>query len=146
MSAEDRNFRYGYYEKVGFGGIDDKKQLEVLLREKPQDLLSRLSQLAFRYSLSVGQRKQVWQLLLDVISPENQITEFRVNIQRQIVADIFSALKLMRLIEPSLLNVDQIDYTSNGQPKAIVLSFLIESKQLNINSNRQVRFFVCVLH
>lgn len=138
MTSEDRNFRYGYYEKVGFGGIDDKKQLELLLREKPPDLLSRLSQLAFRYTLSVAQRKQVWQLLLDVISPENQITEARIEIQREIVHDIFAGLSLMQLVDESILSVKQIDYSCTGQPRVLVLAFLVESKQLNLDSKHQV--------
>lgn len=35
--AEDpqRNFRSAYYEKVGFRGVEEKKSLEILLKDNP---------------------------------------------------------------------------------------------------------------
>lgn len=30
-----RNFRSAYYEKVGFRGVEEKKSLEILLKENP---------------------------------------------------------------------------------------------------------------
>lgn len=139
--SEDRNFRYGYYEKVGFGGIEEKKSLEILLREKPPDLLARLSQLTSRYSLSAIHRKQVWQLLLDVIRPDVCITETRIKIQRQISSDFINALKLMMVIDSSLCKIENIDYSPEGHPKLIVILYLFETKQLQINSQLQKEQF-----
>ncbi len=35
--AEDpqRNFRSAYYEKVGFRGVEEKKSLEILMKDNP---------------------------------------------------------------------------------------------------------------
>lgn len=30
-----RNFRSAYYEKVGFRGVEEKKSLEILLKDNP---------------------------------------------------------------------------------------------------------------
>ncbi|OTF69191.1 hypothetical protein BLA29_012636, partial [Euroglyphus maynei] len=138
MSNDDRNFRYGYYEKVGFGGIEEKKSLEILLRENPPDLLSRLAQLACRYSLSPGQRKQVWQLLLDVIKPDSRITEIRCQIRRKIVLDIIHALTVMGLINDPVMNDDRMlpeRIDIHDHPRIIVLIFLFETKQLSSTMN-----------
>lgn len=141
-SNDDRNFRYGYYEKVGFGGIEEKKSLEILLRENPPDLLSRLAQLASRYSLSSGQRKQVWQLLLDVIRPDNRITEFRCQVRRKIVMDIIHALTVMGLINDPVIDNRMLAERINieDHPRMIVLIFLLETRQLasTINIAHQV--------
>lgn len=62
--ADDRNFRYVYYDKVGFRGVEEKKSLDILLKEKPSDLIIKLSQFALRFSLPRDYRKLVWQFLL----------------------------------------------------------------------------------
>ncbi|XP_046915247.2 TBC1 domain family member 7 [Dermatophagoides farinae] len=141
MSNDDRNFRYGYYEKVGFGGIEEKKSLEILLRENPPDLLSRLAQLASRYSLSPGQRKQVWQLLLDVIKPDNRINEIRCQTRRKIVQHIIQALTVMGLINHEQINIDDDSMLAEriinvqDYPRMIVIIFLLETKQLASTMN-----------
>ena len=35
--GSERNFRSHYYEKMGFRGVEEKKSLDILLREKPMD-------------------------------------------------------------------------------------------------------------
>lgn len=35
-----RNFRSAYYEKVGFRGVEEKKSLEILLKDNPLGKLS----------------------------------------------------------------------------------------------------------
>ena len=36
--GSERNFRSHYYEKMGFRGVEEKKSLDILLRDKPVDL------------------------------------------------------------------------------------------------------------
>lgn len=141
-TMDDRNFRYGYYEKVGFGGIEERKSLEVLLREhpKPPDLLPRLSYLTSRYSLSAIHRKLVYQLLLDVISPISTIADSRLEIQREIARDIIKALEVMQLVNPSLSQMEKLDFSSDGHPRLLVLMFLFETKKLEADVKYQVRF------
>ena len=139
--SDDRNvpnFRYGYYEKVGFGGIEEKKSLEILLRDKPTDL-ARLSTLTSRYSLSPNQRKQVWQILLELeVIPDNRIIEYRTKVQREITRSIIDALELMRLVETSLVKMEKLDFSLNGHPKLLLLIFLFETNQLESNIKQQV--------
>ncbi|KAI7695217.1 hypothetical protein SSS_05851 [Sarcoptes scabiei] len=137
-SNEDRNFRYGYYGKVGCGGIEEKKSIEILLREKPPDLLARLAQLSSRYSLSAQQRKQIWQLLLDVVKIDARISEVRVEIQRQIVNDIIDGLRLMGLIEENLPDLDQIERKIGEHSKILVVIYLFETRQLTSDLPKQV--------
>lgn len=35
-----RNFRSAYYEKVGFRGVEEKKSLEILLKDSPLGALT----------------------------------------------------------------------------------------------------------
>lgn len=35
-----RNFRSAYYEKVGFRGVEEKKSLEILLKDNPLGTLT----------------------------------------------------------------------------------------------------------
>ncbi|KPM04449.1 hypothetical protein QR98_0028970 [Sarcoptes scabiei] len=137
-SNEDRNFRYGYYGKVGCGGIEEKKSIEILLREKPPDLLARLAQLSSRYSLSAQQRKQIWQLLLDVVKIDARISEVRVEIQRQIVNDIIDGLRLMGLIEENLPDLDQIERKIGEHSKILVVIYLFETRQLTSDLPKQL--------
>lgn len=37
-----RNFRSAYYEKVGFRGVEEKKSLEILLKDNPLGMLKHM--------------------------------------------------------------------------------------------------------
>lgn len=37
-----RNFRSAYYEKVGFRGVEEKKSLEILLKDNPLGMLKQI--------------------------------------------------------------------------------------------------------
>lgn len=37
-----RNFRSAYYEKVGFRGVEEKKSLEILLKDNPLGMLKHI--------------------------------------------------------------------------------------------------------
>lgn len=69
MATEERevsrNFRSVYYEKVGCRGVEEKKLLEHLLKEKPLDLVV-LREFTRRFTLPVISREPVWMLLLGI--------------------------------------------------------------------------------
>lgn len=53
-----RNFRSAYYEKVGFRGVEEKKSLEILLKDSPLGALTPAAATtrnlaSFSYSLNV---------------------------------------------------------------------------------------------
>lgn len=64
-NSNDRNFRYLYYQKVGFCGVDEKKSLELILKEDPIDR-TRLIQFATRFTPPSVLREKVWLSLLSM--------------------------------------------------------------------------------
>lgn len=74
MADDFRNFRSYYYDKVGFRGVEEKKSLEMLLNEKPLNLM-KISQFCLRFSLPVMYREYVWNILLGVCFNKNMTLE-----------------------------------------------------------------------
>jgi len=73
--GSERNFRSYYYEKMGFRGVEEKKSLDILLRERPIDL-DRIHNFCLRFPLPGIYRIQVWQLLLGILPKYTTSTEF----------------------------------------------------------------------
>lgn len=63
MTTDDRNFRSAYYEKVGCRSVEEKKYLEILLKDKPLNRL-KLKQFCLSFAVPVVYRSQLWMLLL----------------------------------------------------------------------------------
>ena len=63
---EQRNFRSYYYEKVGFRGVEEKKSLEFLLKDKPLDVI-KLKQFCLRFPVPALHRNKVWKILLGIV-------------------------------------------------------------------------------
>ncbi|KAF6345801.1 TBC1 domain family member 7 [Rhinolophus ferrumequinum] len=58
-----RNFRSVYYEKVGFRGVEEKKSLEILLKDDRLDI-EKLRTFSQRFPLPSMYRALVWKVLL----------------------------------------------------------------------------------
>ncbi|CAB3258609.1 unnamed protein product [Arctia plantaginis] len=71
--GDERNFRSSYYEKVGCRGVEEKKSLEILMKEKPWDRM-KLKQFCLRFTVPAAYRNLVWKVLLDIIPvyPDSQ--------------------------------------------------------------------------
>lgn len=67
MSLDERNFRSTYYEKVGFRSVEEKKSLEILLKDRHLDR-TKLKQFCLRFSVPGSHRNLVWKLLLGNIN------------------------------------------------------------------------------
>lgn len=61
--TDERNFRSSYYEKVGCRGVEEKKSLEILMKEKPWDKV-KLKQFCLRFTVPAAYRNIVWKVLL----------------------------------------------------------------------------------
>ena len=59
--GSERNFRSHYYEKMGFRGVEEKKSLDILLREKPIDL-ARIHNFCLRSVTNVKNEKYLQHL------------------------------------------------------------------------------------
>ncbi|XP_054162586.1 TBC1 domain family member 7-like [Oppia nitens] len=131
MMSDDRNFRYFYYEKVGFRGVEEKKSLDILLTEKPNDLLSKLSAFAHRFPIPGMYRKLIWKLLLDVMTV-NELQSNSVDNSFVCREQLHHCYDLRRALEIML-------YTDNstGHSKLMVLMYFLEFAELNINIDKQ---------
>ena len=63
MSEVQRNFRSAYLEKVGIKGVEEKKSLEIILKDKHVDMV-KLQQFCLRFPLPAAYRTYVWKILL----------------------------------------------------------------------------------
>lgn len=63
ITEEQRNFRSAYYEKVGCRSVEEKKSLEILLKEKPLNK-SKLKQFCLSFTVPAMHRSLLWKILL----------------------------------------------------------------------------------
>lgn len=63
MANDERNFRLFYYEKVGFRNVEEKKSLEILLKDKPLDKV-KLKQFCLRFTVPGVHRNFLWKIIL----------------------------------------------------------------------------------
>ncbi|XP_077126023.1 TBC1 domain family member 7 [Ranitomeya variabilis] len=100
--AEDtqRNFRSVYYEKVGFRGVEEKKSLEILLKDDRWDI-EKLCTFCQRFPLPSMYRILVWKVLLGILPP-HQETHSAVRVYRkEQFDDVHHALEVIRFIDES---------------------------------------------
>lgn len=97
--AEDpqRNFRSTYYEKVGFRGVEEKKSLEILLKDNPLDV-EKLSTFSQRFPLPSMYRLHVWKVLLGILPPHSDSHTLVAGYRREQYHDVLEALEVMRFI------------------------------------------------
>ncbi len=76
----DRNFRSAFLGKVGIKGVEERKSLELLLKEEFLDI-SRLEQFCLRFVVPTAYRIYLWKVLLGQYS--SIITQFFVCLQLQ---------------------------------------------------------------
>lgn len=67
MTTDERNFRSTYYEKVGCRSVEEKKSLEILLKERPINRM-KLKQFCLRFTVPAVHRNLLWNILLGYIS------------------------------------------------------------------------------
>lgn len=95
-----RNFRSAYYEKVGFRGVEEKKSLEILLKDNPLDL-EKLSTFSQRFPLPSMYRIHVWKVLLGILPPHSDSHALVADYRRGQYQDIVEALEVMKYISAS---------------------------------------------
>lgn len=96
--TDERNFRSSYYEKVGFRSVEEKRSLEILLKERPFDK-TKLRQFCFRFTVPAIYRNYLWKILLDVIPVYVDSHEFIMNQRKAEFKDLQKALKITRILD-----------------------------------------------
>ncbi|KAG8571798.1 hypothetical protein GDO81_011786 [Engystomops pustulosus] len=118
-----RNFRSVYYEKVGFRGVEEKKSLEILLKDDKWDI-EKLCTFCQRFPLPSMYRILVWKVLLGSLTPAikspfvesgilppHQETHPEVMVyRREQYNDVYHALEVIRLINESTPKTDVFFY------------------------------------
>ncbi|KAL4224550.1 TBC1 domain member 7 [Mactra antiquata] len=134
--ADERNFRSYYYEKVGFRAVEEKKSIELLLKEKPLDV-EKLRQYCLRFPVSARYRIYLWKLVLGVIPANQESHDFVMKNRTEQYNTIRRALEIMRKIDKE--TPDNIVFLK---------MFLIEEGRLPLNDNKIMlksshRIFAC---
>lgn len=97
MAEDVRNFRAYYYDKFGFRGVEEKKSIEILLKEKSLDL-AKLSEFCIRFPVPAMHRFLVWKVMLGVLPPYYDIHEFVLEQRRQQYEDLNNCLRVTKRI------------------------------------------------
>ena len=92
MAADERNFRSYYYEKVGFRGVEEKKSLEILMKDKPLDVI-KLKQFSLRFPVPAIHRNRVWKVLLGVYASQYNNTGLNLLFYNSLNAIAFKFIK-----------------------------------------------------
>ncbi|RZC32929.1 TBC1 domain family member 7, partial [Asbolus verrucosus] len=122
MAIDERNFRSAYYEKVGFKSVEEKRSLEILLKEKQLDL-SKLKQFCLRFGVPAAHRNLVWKLLLGVLPLQEKCHEFVVEQRKDEYSNLIHALNVLRI--------------TNDLPKSqvFVAMWLLQNGKLRFETN-----------
>ncbi|KAG7190054.1 hypothetical protein KM043_006200 [Ampulex compressa] len=96
--TDERNFRSSYYEKVGFRSVEEKKSLEILLKERPFDK-AKLKQFCLRFTVPAVYRNFIWKILLDVIPIYVDSHEFTMTQRKAEFEDLHKALKVTKIMD-----------------------------------------------
>lgn len=126
-----RNFRSHYYEKMGFRGVEEKKSLDILLRENPMDR-DKIHNFCLRFPLPSIYRVQVWQLLLGVLPVHDANTNFVWGQRVEQFRESARALGVTRRISPAT-------------PSSIKITvvWLLEANRLQLDLSSQLKESSC---
>ncbi|KAI5641078.1 rab-GTPase-TBC domain-containing protein [Phthorimaea operculella] len=116
--GDERNFRSSYYEKVGCRGVEEKKSLEILMKEKPWDKV-KLKQFCLRFTVPAAYRNLVWKVLLDILPVYPDSHQFVSEQRTGQYQDLLYAVKMLELVDKTM-------------PRSVVLlqMWLLETEQL----------------
>ncbi|KAJ0170672.1 hypothetical protein K1T71_013444 [Dendrolimus kikuchii] len=96
--TDERNFRSSYYEKVGCRGVEEKKSLEILMKEKPWDKV-KLKQFCLRFTVPAAYRNLVWKVLLDILPVYPDSHQFVMEQRTEQYQDLLRAVEMLELVD-----------------------------------------------
>ena len=105
--TEQRNFRSAYLEKVGIKGVEEKKSLEILLKEQPLNII-KLNQFCIRFPVPASYRPYLWKVLLGTI--HLIIARFCLLTNSEIRVLLSLRLLLAMLAEARLFQISQCNF------------------------------------
>lgn len=96
--TDERNFRSSYYEKVGCRGVEEKKSLEILMKEKPWDKV-KLKQFCLRFTVPAAYRNLVWKVLLDILPVYPDSHQYVMEQRTEQYQDLLYAVEMYELVD-----------------------------------------------
>nr|XP_033790530.1 TBC1 domain family member 7 [Geotrypetes seraphini]XP_033790531.1 TBC1 domain family member 7 [Geotrypetes seraphini]XP_033790532.1 TBC1 domain family member 7 [Geotrypetes seraphini]XP_033790533.1 TBC1 domain family member 7 [Geotrypetes seraphini]XP_033790534.1 TBC1 domain family member 7 [Geotrypetes seraphini]XP_033790535.1 TBC1 domain family member 7 [Geotrypetes seraphini] len=105
VEDSQRNFRSVYYEKVGFRGVEEKKSLEILLKDDRLDV-EKLCTFSQRFPLPSMYRVLVWKVLLGILPPHRESHALVMTYRKEQYQDILHALQVIHAIQDSTPKVN----------------------------------------
>ncbi|CAH2261787.1 TBC1 domain family member 7 [Pararge aegeria] len=96
--TDERNFRSSYYEKVGCRGVEEKKSLEILMKEKPWDRV-KLKQFCLRFTVPAAYRNLVWKVLLDILPVYPDSHQFVAEQRTDQYNDLLYAVESLEMVD-----------------------------------------------
>ncbi|XP_046406044.1 TBC1 domain family member 7 isoform X2 [Ischnura elegans] len=126
MATDERNFRSSYYEKVGFRSVEERKSLEILLKDKPLDR-AKLTQFCLRFTVPGIYRSLLWKVLLGVLPVHVESHEFVMLQRKEQYQDLYQSLNVMGIATKN---------TPNSQ--LFILMWLLEIGQLKLDYASQI--------
>ncbi|XP_030761527.1 TBC1 domain family member 7 [Sitophilus oryzae] len=123
MGTDERNFRSVYYEKVGFKSVEEKKSIEMLLKEKPIDQV-KLKQFCLRFTVPHIYRALVWKLLLGIIPMHIKCHKFVMEQRKQEYDDLYHTLHVIK-------NFNE----KTPKQQIFLYMWLIQTRKLTFNIN-----------
>uniref|UniRef100_A0A8D1A3K4 TBC1 domain family member 7 n=1 Tax=Sus scrofa TaxID=9823 RepID=A0A8D1A3K4_PIG len=104
-----RNFRSVYYEKVGFRGVEEKKSLEILLKDDRLDI-EKLCTFSQRFPLPSLYRALVWKVLLGILPPHHESHARVMAYRKEQYSDVLHALDVIRFVSDATPQVEVFLY------------------------------------
>ncbi|XP_057330650.1 TBC1 domain family member 7 [Microplitis mediator] len=124
--ADERNFRSSYYEKVGFRSVEEKKSLEILLKEQPFDK-AKLKQFCLRFTVPAIYRNFLWKILLDVTPIYTGSNDFVASQRRDEFHDLRKALRVTKIVD------------ENSKPhQTLLIMWLLRTRRAKLDINAQL--------
>ena len=111
---------------MGFRSVEEKKSLEILLKERPLDK-AKLKQFCLRFTVPAKYRNFLWKVLLDVIPIYIDSHEFIISQRKAEFQDLQKALKVTKILD---------DYT---KPHLMFLTmWLLRTRRAKLDMNTQL--------
>ncbi|CAD6240790.1 GSCOCG00008919001-RA-CDS [Cotesia congregata] len=124
--ADERNFRSSYYEKVGFRSVEEKKSLEILLKEQPFDK-AKLKQFCLRFTVPVIHRNFLWKILLDITPIYTESHDFVAMQRKKEFHDLEKALRVTKIVDEN-----------SKSHQTLLIMWLLRKRRAKLDINSQL--------
>ncbi|KXJ12188.1 TBC1 domain family member 7 [Exaiptasia diaphana] len=133
---DGRNFRSFYYDTLGLKNVEQKKALEILLKDEEIDV-DRVATFSCKFSLPAVFRPHVWKILLGILSPYQAAHSYMTQQRTEQFHDLKKAL----------IVINQIDSQNADLGELITKMYLMQEGGYRVNTvSEELKTQVRILH